>query len=439
MATAKEAPKKRGRPTRAEQALQAKRERRAERERVEAVLQDLPPIFKCTRCGKMTATGTGNFFAIINNPAFEGNEGRASICCECTTKFFNEYCDTYDDEKLALMLTCMHLGVFFSETLYDSMHDKELTDPEHEKFTIGKYIRQLSGPQYKKQTFLSYMISVLKRKQAFSTQEESRERREDQWKAADRRTKLMCIREVGYDCFDDPVYSSEDRKQMFNSLAQYLASGDVAEDKHKRDAAINIVKTSMQIDFLDRELNRESRSPDPDFMKIDKLIAAKKQLNEVINRAAKDNAISAGGGSKRTKSATAVTAIMKEMIDNGVIEAKVNLTDVKMTETFSTIAAISAKALVDEMNITGDEYAVMVGQQADIIRDQNDKIMKLEEELRLKTIQIHDLESKKKRYVSHPVDIDVGGAARALEEEEAELEEEYVPEFVGLRDKGDSE
>jgi len=162
-------------------------------------------------------------------------------------------------------------------------------------------------------------------------------------------------------------------------------------------------------------------------------------LNEVINRAAKDNAISAGGGSKRTKSATAVTAIMKEMIDNGVIEAKVNLTDVKMTETFSTIAAISAKALVDEMNITGDEYAVMVGQQADIIRDQNDKIMKLEEELRLKTIQIHDLESKKKRYVSHPVDIDVGGAARALEEEEAELEEEYVPEFVGLRDKGDGE
>ena len=319
------------------------------------------------------------------------------------------------------------------------MHEKELGDPEHEKFTIGKYIRQLSGPQYKKQTFLSYMISVLKRKQAFSTQEESRERREDQWKVADRRTKLMCIREVGYDCFDDPVYSSEDRKQMFNSLAQYLASGDVAEDKHKRDAAINIVKTSMQIDFLDRELNRESRSPDPDFMKIDKLIAAKKQLNEVINRAAKDNAISAGGGSKRTKSATAVTAIMKEMIDNGVIEAKVNLTDVKMTETFSTIAAISAKALVDEMNITGDEYAAMVGQQADIIRDQNDKIMKLEEELRLKTIQIHDLESKKKRYVSNPVDIDVGGAARALEEEEAELEEEYVPEFAGLRDKGDGE
>ena len=434
----KEAPKKRGRPSKAELALQAKRERRAEREKVEAILEDLPPIFKCTRCGKMTSTATGNFFAINNNVAFEGNESRASICCECTTKFFNEYTEKYDDEKLALMLTCMHLGVFFSEPLYDSMHEKELIDPEHEKFTVGKYIRQLSGPQYKKQTFLSYMISVLKKKQAFSTQEESRDRLEGTWKAADRRTKNMCIREVGYDCFDDPIYSSDDRKQMFNSLAQYLASGDVAEDKHKRDAAINIVKTSMQADFLDRELNRESRSPDPDFSKIDKLIAAKKQLNDIINRAAKDNAISAGGSSKRGKSATAVTAIMKEMLDNGVIEAKVNLTDVKMTETFSTIAKISASALVDEMNITGDEYAVMVGQQADIIRDQNEKIAKLEEEVRLKTILIHDLEAKKKRYVSHPVEIDIGGAARALEEEEQELEaEEYVPEFEGLRDLGD--
>ena len=436
MAAAKEAPRKRGRPTKAEQALQQKRERRAERERVEAVLEDLPPIFKCTRCGKMTSTATGNFFSINNNVAFEGNENRASICCECTVKFFNEYCDTYDDEKLALMLTCMHLGVFFSEPLYDSMHEKELIDPEHEKFSIGKYLRQLSGPQYKKQTFLSYMISVLKKRQAFSTQEQSRDRLEDTWKAADKRTKNMCVREVGFDCFDDSVYSSEDRKQMYNSLAQYLAVGDVAEDKHKRDAAITIVKTSMQIEFLDRELNRESRSPDPDFSKIDKLITAKKQLNEVINRVAKDNAISAGGSARRSKSVTAVTAIMKEMIDNGVIEAKVNLTDVKMTETFSNIAKISASALVDEMNITGDEYAAMVGEQADIIREQNDKIMKLEEELRLKSIRIHDLESKKKRYVSHPVELDIGGAARALEEE-TEEEGYFEPEFDGLREDGD--
>ena len=193
----------------------------------------------------------------------------------------------------------------------------------------------------------------------------------------------------------------------------------------------------MQVDFLDRELNRESRSPEPDFGKIDRLIATKKQLSEIINRTAKENAISAGGASKRNRSATAVTAIMKEMIDNGVIEAKVNLTDVKMTETFSTIAQISAKALVDEMNITGDEYAVMVGQQAETIRNQNDRIMDLEEQLRLKTIQLHDYESKKKRYVSHPVEIEIGGAIKLLEEEEAEAEEEYIPEFVGLRERGE--
>jgi len=94
----------------------------------------------------------------------------------------------------------------------------------------------------------------------------------------------MCIDEIGYDCFDDTVYSSADRKQMYNSLAQYLGMDGVSEDKHKRDAAVSIVKTSMQMEFVDRELNRESRNPDPDFSRIDKLITAKKQLSEVINK-----------------------------------------------------------------------------------------------------------------------------------------------------------
>jgi len=432
-ATKAAAPKKKiGRPSKADLALQAKREKKAERERASAFLEEMPPVYKCTRCGKMAFEGKGNFFAVINNRAFEGNDNRASICCECTEKFFNEYIERYKDEKLALMLVCMHLGVFFSESLYDNMHEKETLEPEKEKFTIGKYLRQLSGPQYKKQTFLSYMLSILQKKQAFSTQEESRDRLEENWKAEDRRNKRMCIDEIGYDCFDDTVYSSADRKQMYNSLAQYLGMDGVSEDKHKRDAAVSIVKTSMQMEFVDRELNRESRNPDPDFSRIDKLITAKKQLSEVINKIAKDNAISASGSGKRGKSTVAVTAIMKEMIDNGVIEIKPNLTEVKMCEAFTSIAEISSKALVNEMNITGDEYAVMVGQQSDVIREQAEKIMQLEEEKRLLTIRVHDFEAKRKRKTVNPVTLDIGAAAReALEEEEVELEFEGLASLDG--------
>lgn len=441
--------RKRGRPTKAEIAererkeKQAERERkRAENERYEEILKELPPIYKCTCCGKITFQPVGTFYVVNNNAFFEGNDNRSSICVDCANKFLRGYRERYNDEKLAVMLMCMHMGYFFSEHLYDTMHEKEMIDPEEEKFSFGKYVRSLSGPQYKKQNFIAYMMSLLQRRTVFKEADETREDLEMTWKLKDKQNKQQCIREIGYDPFADDVYTSSDRKQMFSSLAQYLTTGDIAEDKHKRDAAIAIVKATMQQEFLDRELNREYKNPDCDYSRVDKIINAKRQLSDIILKSAKENGISVGGG-KRHRSVTAVTAIMKEMIDNGVIEAKVNLTDVKMTDVFQNIANVSARALLGEMNITGDEYAQMVAKQADTIRNLEQRMMELEEENRLLTVRLGDKNAGRNRFVSHKVDLDIGALARQREEEEAErlreeeAERNFVPEFEGVIGLGD--
>lgn len=399
-----------GRPTNKEVAARERAEKQQEKETTEKFL-NTTEFYKCTRCGKISLNPVGNFYTILNNNAFDGNKGRSHLCIDCVNKFFNEYKEKYGDEKIALMLVCMNMGVYFSESLYDIMHEKEMQDPDKNEFSIGKYVRQLSCPQYKKQTFLSYMIDLIEKQKGMGTIADARDRLEDGWKVADKRNKVMCIKEVGYDCFDDTMYSSADRKMMFNSLAQYLNDGDIAEDKHRRDAAISIVKTGMQVEFLDRELNKESRSLEPDYGRIEKLINAKRNLNTVITTMAKENAISTSGAGKRTSSSLAVTSIMKELVDNGVLEAKVNLTDVKMTDAFQSIADISAKALLKEMNITGDEYAVLVGKQADTIRSLTKRVEELEEQLRVTLVQLHEKTSKKKKYIKHTVDYDEDGLA----------------------------
>ena len=55
---------------------------------------------------------------------------------------------------------------------------------------------------------------------------------------------------------------------------------------------------------------------------------------------------------------------------------------------------INAKALFDELNITSDEYAHMVAVQSQEMIALQDKIMKLEESVRLQKIEIKSLKTE---------------------------------------------
>ena len=410
---------RRGHPSKAE--IKAAQVKRDEDARVATLLDELPPLYKCTKCGAITHKPATKFFAVPQNNALEGNENKATLCMECANTYFEEYKRKYNNEKYALMMVCCRMGAYFHEPAYNALHEAEMNDPEKNALTLGKYFRILNGPQYKKKDFMTYFQEVFAEHKQLQTIEESRDTVEAKWKIADQRNKGTCIRAVGYDCFEDESYSSSDRRQMFAALARYLQMPDVEDDKHKLDGAIEIVKTNHQIDLINREINKETIAPNTDFEKITRLTQVKKALTAVITQTAKENGISAGSGyNGKSKSTVAVTQIMKDMIDNGVIEAKVNLTDVKMTEVFQHISDISARSLMNEMNITGDEYAEMVAKQSNTVRSLNDEVMKLKEELRIMTIRAHEAEAKNPRFMINRIEIDIGAdrERHALEEEE---------------------
>jgi hypothetical protein len=389
--------------------LAAEKKKREEAARIDALISELPELYKCTKCGKITQNPMGVFYSVGTNEIFEHNDNRTNICMSCANQLFEDYTKEYKDRKVALMLVCMQMGCYFSEPLYDMMDQSEEDDPEKNEFTLSKYMRSLNINQYKKKPFLNYMMELLKSKSGLKTASETRDEREEKWKKSDKLNKSQCLSVVGYDPFDDESYTSEDRRHLFGGLSRYLMISDIAEDKHKMDSAIEIVKSTHQLSLVDIETNKELKSPSPDFGKMKQLSDTKTALNRIINQLAKENGISMSGSGKRSQNAMALTSIMKEMIDNGVVEAKTNLTTVKMSETFQNIAAINAKALMEELGFTGDEYAEMVSQQADTIRSLNKQVDTLKEELRLMTIRAHEAEKpQNQRKVVYTVDVNTG-------------------------------
>jgi hypothetical protein len=78
---------------------------------------------------------------------------------------------------------------------------------------------------------------------------------------------------------------------------------------------------------------------------------------------------------------------MKEMGENGFEEIKVNVVDAHLSESFREVAEQNARALINELNFTSDEYARMVAEQSVMVSDLQEKLLLKEEEVRLLKVE----------------------------------------------------
>lgn len=306
---------------------------------------------------------------------YDGNEHYAHLCAGCVSNELEEFKIRYKDERLALILTCASIGVYFSEELYSSIRDNG-------EITFGNFKKALNGVQYRSKNFNTFLVELLEGNAQLKGNNELREDRETRWKAADKKNKRYVLETVGYDCFDDDSYTDENRKFLFNTLSDYLTD-DVIEDPHKLQSVISLVKTVLQKESVDNLINLELRKTQPDYSTIKQLTDIKDKLGSDINKTANENGISAKSSGKSGKSTTALTAIMKEMGENGFEEIKANVVDAKMSASYREVAAQNAKALIAELGYTGDEYARMLGEQSELLRSLQETNERLQEELRL--------------------------------------------------------
>jgi len=337
------------------------------------------PVYKCTRCGKTKDDPKGFFFVSKTSPLFTSNELYTHICCDCANELFMDAKLKYKDEKMALIVICHYLDVYFAEELYEKVKDNA-------NFSYGNYSKLLNGTQYKAKNFTTFLVNALREGNALKTGQEIQLDNEVKWNASDKKNKSYVLQTVGYDCFEDENYTDANRKFLFNTLSDYLTD-DVIEDPHKLLSAISLVKTTLQLDSVDKLITSEFRQKIPDNSLIKSLTEIKDKLARTINSCANENGISAKGSGKGSKGSNTLTNIMKEMSENGFEEIKVNIVDIKLSNSYQEIAKDNARALFDELNNTSDDYARMVATQSEMIDEYQTKIMKLEEEIRLLKIQ----------------------------------------------------
>jgi len=186
-----------------------------------------------------------------------------------------------------------------------------------------------------------------------------------------------------YDPFDDDSYSLQNRLYLFNSLADYLTD-EILEDQHKTQSCIAIVKTLLQIENIDREINRELATTPTDADALKALTSTKNSLVAVYNSLANENAISAKTNKSAAAKTMSLTGIMREMEHNGYEQAKTNYTNSMLTsEAYRHIADISSEALLQRARVTDEDLGRVVKEQHEEIRALKTQVYQLKEENRL--------------------------------------------------------
>lgn len=331
-------------------------------------------IYRCTRCGKTVSDAKSLFYVSNKSPLFTANDFYTHICCNCTNDLFTEAENKFKDTKLALLVTCHYLDIFFSEELYESIKGNA-------NFSFGNYLRLINGTQYKAKNFTTSLLIIINNGQALKGSFEIQQSKESKWKSADLKNKSYVIKTIGYDCFEDENYTDENRKFLFNTLSDYLTD-DVVEDPHKLQCVIAMVKTTLQVENVDKLINAEFRKTLPDYVLLKSLGDIKDKYARNINNTANENGISAKTSGKNSKGANALTNIMKEMLENNYEQIKVNIVDINLSDSYKEISYDNAHALIEELNNTSDEYARLVAEQSEIVGEYQDKIMILEESIR---------------------------------------------------------
>lgn len=328
------------------------------------------------RCGIVHENPIGHFYKNQWSELYIKNDKFTPLCKKCVNEIFDSLSRRYKSDKTACILMCHMLDFPYSHVLFDSI------TKSNNIFSMGLFARQLNNKQNQFRTFNQTILEGELNK----TEDEIKANKETKWKSADIKNKNYVIQTVGYDCFEDESYTDENRKFLFNTLADYLTD-DTIEDPHKLQCVIAMVKTTLQVDNIDKLINMEFRSKNPNNNLIKSYSDIKDKLSRNINSAANENGISAKTSGKTNKGANALTNIMKEMSENGFDDIKVNIVDVKMNGAYKSIADISNMSLLNQLNYQSDDFARMVAIQRETMKEFEDKIILLEEENRLLKIE----------------------------------------------------
>lgn len=344
----------------------------------------LPPLYKCSCCGKIVQEPEGKFFKVIQNSLYNGNDGFSNICTYCCDDFFARMREKYQDEKIALLVTCAEMGWFFSEKTYMQMKEKNSGD-----IRLGDYIKRLNLSQNKNLTFVDYVMASINSEQFLRSKQEADEMMEENWTDEERKNVDTVIEVIGYDPFAG--YQSSDRRYLFGELVKYLDDEEVVDDNYKLSQIIQIVNNNNQIrqyDLLIAQLKPLTDSKD-----IQVLNEMKGKLVQSNDKIAKENEISVKNRSNKDIGKATLTYLMRDLREKDFDRAEADYYDQLKSEGSRWAAEVSMNAIQKNTFFDENDMREIDGIKRQMVVDLQEKVDDLMEEKRQLLVEIQRLKN----------------------------------------------
>ncbi len=375
-----------------------------------------PSKKKCSCCGKDIPLQRG--FYSSKSPLYAA-DGKINICKECFVKSaLNLETNEIDEAKLKNILRKTDYP-FYKDILQSSVNEYARANKcdsadliaHHGDKVVAIYLKNINTlKQVSEKTFEDSERDgfLCKTSKVFKNTDESmlmfdgkrgteeKDNEDIKWNKKDKQNMKYAIATVGYDPFEDVGLSEFDRKYCFNILASYCDTEGIREDGHKLQGVIEMALLYCQCRRITEAMNLELTRSDVDETKVQKLTQSKSSLLKSIADIAKDNNISSQYNKNSKQGKNSLTSKMKEMEENGFAEIKVNLFDIKTSEAFKQIDAISNENIANQLTLDSSEYSDIVKEQREKIIKMEEQIDYLEEENRNLKNKIIDLENKKR-------------------------------------------
>lgn len=344
----------------------------------------LPPLYKCSCCGKIVQEPEGKFFKVIQNSLYNGNDGFSNICTYCCDDFFARMREKYQDEKIALLVTCAEMGWFFSEKTYIQMKEKNSGD-----IRLGDYIKRLNLSQNKNLTFVDYVMSSINSEQFLRSKQEADEMMEENWTDEERKNVNTVIEVIGYDPFAG--YQSSDRRYLFGELVKYLDDEEVVDDNYKLSQIIQIVNNNNQIrqyDLLIAQLKPLTDSKD-----IQVLNEMKGKLVQSNDKIAKENEISVKNRSNKDIGKSTLTYLMRDLREKDFDRAEADYYDQLKSAGTQWAAEVSMNAIQKNTFFDENDMREINDIKRQMVVELQEKVDDLMEEKRQLLVEIQKLKN----------------------------------------------
>lgn len=322
----------------------------------------------CTCCGKVKYDN--QFYLNKNSVVFAGLFNKVPVCKSCLDSIYRKNALTFDSLAAAAGI-CSIMDLPYNEAM-------AYTHIENGIFQIGAYTKAQNLIALKDKTFLNSIVDG----EFFDAKDKLKLEVEKTWKPQDKRNKASVIQKLGYDPFENLGLEDVDYRSAFNIMCGYLEDESICQDAHKTQSVITIVLTIIQCNKVEALLTHQYKNINPDPNKIKTLTSTKRDLQATISKLAEDNNISSKYQKENRATQSHLTAKMKEMQSAEYWQSKPNLFDVKTSAAMRQVFDLSHQSIMAQLELDGSDYAMMVKDQREIIKDLQDKCAALTEEKR---------------------------------------------------------